>query len=218
MSDGDVPGKEPGDKAPANPPPADGGAFFVSPGDWFKRHKDLSQAFKLDSYKKTVGISTRFVGSLTTSITRGHQHNTTLGFARSIVFIVENKFNLGAVFAFVRAGRDELTTGNRSEHVVGLKYERYDNDRTLHEASTATLDDVAVRSRKTKIIEQHITEIEKALAVTIKQDIKNFFDEHQKVEAILKTRETDVTKSATEVETWVENTKQFKAKVSDCQE
>ncbi|MDZ4803584.1 MAG: hypothetical protein SGI90_01820 [Candidatus Eisenbacteria bacterium] len=220
MGDGDgaVPGKEPGDKAQPPAPPADGGAFFVSPGHWFKRHKDLSEAFKLSSYKRTLGVTARFVGSLTTSITRGHSHNTTFGYARSVVFLFENKFNLGVVFAFIRKGRHEETTRNRSEYVIGAKYERYDADRALHEAGKATKDDDVRHERKMKIFEQHVQAIERELSTKLDQDIKNFFAEHDKVEALLKTRETEVNNANMEVEKWIEKTTKFQGKIKDLKE
>ena len=212
------PGGEPGDKEQASQPPADGGAFFVSPGDWFKRHKDLSEAFKISSYKFTVGATARFVGSLTTNITRGHSHTTTLGFARSVVFVIENKFNLGAVFYYIREGRHEETKLSRSEYVLGMKYERYDHDRTLHENRDTTHDDVAVRERKTKIIAQHVSKVERMVGLLIEEDIKKFEEEHQKMEALVKTHETEVKKAVTEVETWIEKGKESKSKIKDCQE
>jgi hypothetical protein len=216
--EGDVPGQEPGDKAQPAAPPADGGAFFVSPAHWFKRHKDLSEAYKLSSYKKTAGITMRFVGSLTTSITRGHSHSSTYGFARSVVFLFENKFNMGAVFAFIRKGRHEETSRNRSEYVVGAKYERYDADRALFEAGKTTKDDDVRHERKMKIFEQHVQAIEKELTSRLEQDIKNFHAEHDKVEALLKKYETEVNTANLEVEQWIEKAETFKGTIKDLKE
>lgn len=214
----DIPQGEPGDKPVPALPSTDVGTYLKSAGSMFSKvGGNVTQFFK-DTFKFNMGLTVKGVLSGSTTVTKGWQHNTTVGYARAFVVGHENKFNAGVVFNYYVKGRHEEVGRNRKEVVIGAKFERFDGGKTLHETGQKVDLDEALKNRKTKIIEHHVAVLEQLLAKSIKEEVDQAVAEHQKLEALFKTRKAELDSAVVDVEKWNEKTEAVKSRIDDCKQ
>jgi len=212
------PGGEPGRKTPADPPPDAEGSIWKTAADWYERHKNKKSVFQSDFYEKSVGLSVTYVASAQTKITLGWLHKTVVGGSRQWVGPWENKINIGFVLNYIRPVKEETTTGNKTEWILGVKISHVRGKKDKFQGSNKDIVSVVEKAQKTNKLNQHTSAVEKILAGSIKEQIQALEEDHANHQAKVTKCYEEFKSLQQEISTWTEKAGKLSADIKTFRE
>jgi uncharacterized protein YoxC len=187
------PSSEPESRPAPAAPAASAGLIIETLKDWYAAVRDYKVVIHGDEYERVLGFTGKVGLNVRTEIVYGWSHTTIIGAALTQVIGFENKFNGGAQINFINVVKSETTKGNKDEKVsFGIKAQHVKGATNKFEGASATNSNVLKLAKHTKEVNEVWSLVEKRLAATVKQEIQDLLDDHQKMEEELRQLEYEV--------------------------
>jgi hypothetical protein len=202
-------GNEPTGRKPPDSPPVAAGSVMKSPKGYLMTHLGEVVSVVGDFFSVTGGLTYSYTHLVSSKNTLGWEHKTIVGGSRAVHAPFENKGNIGIVANYIGNVKSEKTMGKKDEFIIGMKLQRVDGKKYRMESGQKVVSSDVEKAQKNKAIDEHVAAIQKILSKLFEEDIKNFEEEHNRVEAVINKLDEEYGQVDAEIDKWTQKCTAF---------